>query len=71
MMSFLALGQDVSHQAISSYFLGPRAENLHEFRSNITALLDELQTAREQYFQEDVVRALSREQWPHMIPQTG
>lgn len=50
------IGQDVSHEAISSYFIGPRAENLKEFRDNITTILDELQLAREQYFQEDVVR---------------
>ncbi|KAK4207527.1 pyridoxal phosphate-dependent transferase [Rhypophila decipiens] len=45
---------DVTHQAISSYFIGPRAENLDEFRKNITTLLDELQITRERYFSEDV-----------------
>ncbi|KAK3347118.1 pyridoxal-dependent decarboxylase domain protein [Lasiosphaeria hispida] len=49
----MASGEDISHQAISSWFIGPRAENLPEFRSNITALLDELQLAREDYFKED------------------
>lgn len=51
----MASTEDTTHQAISSYFIGPRAENLGEFRKNITALLDELQITRERYFSEDAV----------------
>jgi hypothetical protein len=54
-MASIALGEDVSHQAISAYFIGPRAENLDEFRNNITALLEELGRAREAYFKQDAV----------------
>ncbi|KAJ4287512.1 hypothetical protein N0V88_007612 [Collariella sp. IMI 366227] len=53
-MDSMAVDGDVSHQAISSYFIGPRAENLEEFRNNITTLLDELQKAREMYFSDDI-----------------
>lgn len=51
----MASTEDTTHQAISSYFIGPQAENLGEFRKNITTLLDELQLTRERYFSEDVV----------------
>ncbi|KAK4443837.1 pyridoxal phosphate-dependent transferase [Podospora aff. communis PSN243] len=50
----MASTEDTTHQAISSYFIGPQAENLGEFRKNITTLLDELQLTRERYFSEDV-----------------
>lgn len=52
----MASTEDITHQAISSYFIGPRAENLDEFRNNISVILDEIQRAREKYFKEDMVR---------------
>lgn len=47
--------KDTTHEVISSYFIGPRAENLPQFRENITTILDELQLARKNYFEQDVV----------------
>ncbi|KAI0436642.1 pyridoxal-dependent decarboxylase domain-containing protein [Xylaria telfairii] len=44
---------DVSHQVISSYFIGPRAENLPYFKENIHIILEELEKARHNYFPED------------------
>ncbi|KAM7198694.1 Pyridoxal phosphate-dependent transferase [Naviculisporaceae sp. PSN 640] len=55
----MASSEDKTHQAISSYFIGPHAENLPEFRKNITALLDELQLTRERYFSEDITNGYS------------
>ena len=46
---------DVSHQAISSYFLGPRAENFEYLRSNILTILEEQRESRLDYFPEDGV----------------
>ncbi|KAK2748783.1 hypothetical protein FQN57_000364 [Myotisia sp. PD_48] len=45
--------RDISHEAISSYFIGPKAENLQLFRDNIDIILDELKTARLNYYPED------------------
>ncbi|KAI0012591.1 pyridoxal-dependent decarboxylase domain-containing protein [Xylariaceae sp. FL0662B] len=45
--------EDVSHQIISSYFIGPQAENLPYFKENIGIILEELQAAGENYFKED------------------
>lgn len=47
--------QDVSHQVISSYFIGPKAENLPYFKDNINIILEELESARKNYFPEDGV----------------
>ncbi len=47
--------EDISHQYISSYFIGPQAENLSYFEQNIHTILDELRKARTNYFQEDGV----------------
>ncbi|KAK6080365.1 pyridoxal-dependent decarboxylase domain protein [Seiridium cupressi] len=44
---------DVSHQVISSYFIGPQAENLPYFEKNIHTILEELRLARTRYFPED------------------
>ncbi|KAK9779600.1 hypothetical protein SCAR479_03666 [Seiridium cardinale] len=44
---------DVSHQVISSYFIGPQAENLPYFEKNIHTILEELRLARNRYFPED------------------
>ncbi|GBF61633.1 aspartate 1-decarboxylase [Trichophyton mentagrophytes] len=43
------------HDVISSYFIGPKAENLDSFRINIKTILDELRDARHQYFEKDEV----------------
>lgn len=67
----MASTEDITHQAISSYFIGPRAENL-----------DEIQRARERYFKEDVVRSeirpltmrhelISAGKWLHIHPALG
>ncbi|KAI1431521.1 pyridoxal-dependent decarboxylase domain-containing protein [Xylaria sp. CBS 124048] len=45
--------EDVSHQIISSYFIGPQAENLPYFKENLNIILDELEKARKNYFPED------------------
>ncbi|KAK1640741.1 pyridoxal-dependent decarboxylase domain protein [Colletotrichum phormii] len=45
--------EDESHQIISSYFIGPQAENLPYFRKNINLILDELEAARKNYYPED------------------
>ncbi|KAK6840601.1 pyridoxal-dependent decarboxylase conserved domain protein [Apiospora arundinis] len=45
--------EDKSHQIISSYFIGPQAENLGYFKENIHAILDELEKARHNYFPGD------------------
>jgi glutamate/tyrosine decarboxylase-like PLP-dependent enzyme len=44
---------DVSHQIISSYFIGPQAENLPYFEQNIHTILEELRLARTRYFPGD------------------
>lgn len=51
-----ATHEDVSHQVISSYFIGPQAENLPYFKDNINIILEELQKARNNYFPQDGVR---------------
>ncbi|KAI1351924.1 pyridoxal-dependent decarboxylase domain-containing protein [Xylaria sp. FL0043] len=48
-----ATHEDVSHQAISSYFIGPQAENLPYFKENINIILEELEKARKNYYPED------------------
>ncbi|KAI8949332.1 pyridoxal-dependent decarboxylase domain-containing protein [Xylaria longipes] len=45
--------EDVSHQVISSYFIGPQAENLSYFKDNIHIILEELENTRKNYFPED------------------
>lgn len=47
--------ENKSHQAISSYFIGPQAENLGDFKENIDSILHELKKARTNYFPEDGV----------------
>lgn len=46
---------DVSHQAVSSYFIGPQAENMKFFRKNIDEILNQLEKSRVNYFPEDGV----------------
>ncbi|TGJ78751.1 hypothetical protein E0Z10_g10012 [Xylaria hypoxylon] len=48
-----ATHEDVSHQVISSYFIGPQAENLPYFKENIHIILEELEKARKNYFPQD------------------
>lgn len=70
--TIMASTEDITHQAISSYFIGPRAENLDEFRNNISVILDEIQRAREKYFKEDVVRPASTPSiLPHKLTNAG
>ena len=52
--------EDVSHQKISSYFLGPRAENYEYFKSNIISILEEHQDSRLDYFPNDGVRHIHK-----------
>ena len=49
--------EDESHQAISSYFLGPKAENYEFFKKNILEILEGQRDARLDYFPRDGVRA--------------
>ena len=46
---------DESHQAISSYFLGPRAENYEYFKKKILEILEAQRDARLDYFPKDGV----------------
>lgn len=43
------------HHAISSYFIGPKSENMGDFRANITAILDKIVETRSQYQEKDDV----------------
>lgn len=45
--------EDESHQKISSYFLGPKAENFEFFKSNILEILEGQRDARLDYFPRD------------------
>ena len=47
--------EDESHQIISSYFLGPKAENYEFFKKNIIEILDGQKDARLDYFPRDGV----------------
>ena len=47
--------EDTSHQAVSSYFIGPQAENLQYFKDNLEIILEEQRYGRETYFPEDGV----------------
>lgn len=46
---------DVSHQAVCSYFIGPQAENMKFFRKNMDEILNQLEKSRVNYFPEDGV----------------
>lgn len=43
------------HHVISSYFIGPKAENLDSFRTNIDTILTEIKKARDSYHPSDNV----------------
>ncbi|KAJ4361497.1 hypothetical protein N0V95_001834 [Ascochyta clinopodiicola] len=45
--------EDESHQAISSYFIGPQAENLEFFKKNLDVILEQLRLSRVSYFPQD------------------
>jgi hypothetical protein len=47
--------EDVSHQIISSYFLGPKAENYEWFKKALIEVLDGQRDARLDYFPRDGV----------------
>lgn len=55
----IAPEEDESHQAISSYFLGPKAENYGFFKKNIIEILDAQRDARLDYFPRDGVSSSS------------
>lgn len=59
-----AVTEDVSHQQISSYFIGPQAENLSYFEDNIHTILKELGMARTNYFGGDGVSRSLRSHSP-------
>ncbi|KAJ5623367.1 hypothetical protein N7490_011972 [Penicillium lividum] len=40
---------EVSHNIISSYFIGPKSENMGDFRKNINAILDQIKLTRDGY----------------------
>lgn len=46
---------DISHQAVCSYFIGPQAENMKFFRKNMDEILNQLEQSRVNYFPEDGV----------------
>ena len=53
--SSIAAHEDTTHQAISSYFLGPQGENLNRFKENLDIILEEQRYVRETYFPQDGV----------------
>ena len=54
----IAPEEDESHQQISSYFLGPKAENYEFFKKNILEILEGQKEARLDYFPRDGVCCL-------------
>ncbi|KUJ19919.1 uncharacterized protein LY89DRAFT_466208 [Mollisia scopiformis] len=46
---------DKAHQLVSSYFIGPHAENLHDLKQNIDSILNQLRDARLNYHPDDPV----------------
>ena len=51
--------EDESHQAISSYFIGPQAENLDFFKNNLANIVEQLRDIRLKYYPEDGVSSIS------------
>lgn len=47
--------EDESHQIISSYFIGPQAENIEFFKQTVNEILDAQEKARHDYFPGDGV----------------
>lgn len=54
-MSFNPEKDDDTFNIVNSYFIGPKAANLPDFRVNINTILDELQETRLDYYPEDNV----------------
>ena len=44
-----------NHDIISSYFIGPKSENMQDFRDNITTILDGIVKTRSLYQPNDKV----------------
>jgi hypothetical protein len=63
------LQMDKSHQAVSSYFIGPQAENLGDFRVNIDSILNQLEIARHNYHPEDGVSVSRSSSLIHVVLQ--
>ena len=51
---------DKSHEAISSWFIGPQAENYDFFKRNVIAILENQQKARQSYYPDDGVSLTNR-----------
>jgi hypothetical protein len=49
---------ETAHHTISSYFIGPQAENLDDFQANINVILEELRNRRLAFYGDDEVRSL-------------
>lgn len=54
-MSFGQDKDDDTFNIVNSYFIGPKAANLPDFRANINTILDELLETRLNYYPEDNV----------------
>ena len=59
----IAPEEDESHQTISSYFLGPKAENYEFFKKNLLEILDGQRDARLDYFPRDGVNPSPWKPW--------
>lgn len=57
--------EDESHQIISSYFLGPKAENYKVFKKCLVEILEAQRDARLDYFPKDGVCALPPDRNPN------
>ena len=60
-----AEANDISHQAVCSYFIGPQAENMKYFRKNMDGILDQLEQSRVNYFPEDGVSVIHPQPFEH------
>jgi hypothetical protein len=55
----MSVDEETAHHTISSYFIGPKAENLDDFQANINAILEELRNRRLAFYGDDEVKSLS------------
>ena len=55
------MGISKAHNVISSYFIGPKSENMDDFRKNISAILDQIVQTRSEYQPDDDVRSSPHE----------
>lgn len=51
----MPVDEETAHHTISSYFIGPKAENLDDFQANIIAILEELRNRRQAFYGDDEV----------------